>query len=344
MKPAGLDRDLRVVVVDGIGEPERLDAYLAAQTPHVSRTRFKALVKDGQVQVNDKTVDIPDYRVKPGDTISYIWPNPIDPTPLPENIPLDIVHEDAHLIVVNKPAGLVVHPAIGNWTGTLVNALLYHCGDSLSGIGGVRRPGIVHRLDKNTSGLLVVAKTDETHQGLARQFADHSLAGPLQRRYKALVWGRPRPSRGRIETEIGRARGSRTRMAVVTQNGKRAVTHYETVETYCFADAQAVSLIECVLETGRTHQIRVHMAHHRHPVIADPDYGAGFQTKLNRLPASLQPIVAGFGRQALHAYRLGFLHPVSNQTLVFDAAFPSDMQAFYTTLQGLQAERVGRYP
>ena len=239
-------------------------------------------------------------------------PPPVPAEPEGEAIPLDVVYEDDDLIVIDKPAGLVVHPAAGNQTGTLVNALIAHCGASLSGIGGVMRPGIVHRLDKDTSGLMVVAKTDRAHRSLADQFADHGRTGPLERGYMALVWGVPDRADGTIEAALGRSTKNREKIEVKREGGREAITHYHVAERYGAAGKPAVaSLVECRLETGRTHQIRVHLAAIGHPVIGDRTYGAGFATKPALLPEPARSLAARFPRQALHAYLLGFEHPVS---------------------------------
>lgn len=266
-------------------------------------------------------------------------PEPEDPEPKGEDIPLTVLYEDKDLIVLSKPAGLVVHPGAGNWTGTLVNALIHHCGDSLSGIGGVKRPGIVHRLDKETSGVMVVAKNDIAHRHLADQFADHGRSGPLERAYQALVWGRPRGLRGTIDAALGRA-GDRTKRTVKredTDDAREAITHYQVMERYgekpdatCLA-----SLVECRLETGRTHQIRVHMAHIGHPLISDPEYGAAFKTKANLLPDAAKAIVNNFHRQALHAYLLAFEHPTTGDVMHFEAPIPDDMETIIEALRGI---------
>ncbi|MEX0627348.1 MAG: RluA family pseudouridine synthase, partial [Cucumibacter sp.] len=247
-------------------------------------------------------------------------------------IPLTILYEDAALIVIDKPAGLVVHPAPGSWTGTLVNALIHHCGTSLSGIGGVRRPGIVHRLDKATSGVMVVAKTGAAMRELAAQFADHGRAGPLQRDYLALVWGAPSPPAGTIDAPLGRAPHNRLKQTVRKSGGRRALTHYSTAERFG-GDKSAVSLVRCRLETGRTHQIRVHLAHIGHPLLGDPLYGAGFASKANTLPEAARQALDALGRQALHATRLAFAHPVTAQTLAFETPPPADMAALIAALR-----------
>jgi 23S rRNA pseudouridine1911/1915/1917 synthase len=284
----------------------RLDKSLAELFPAISRSRLKALVIDGQVTLNGTVCDDPARKLRNGDEVSLLVPPAEDAEPKPENISLNVVFEDKDLIVIDKPAGMVVHPASGHQTGTLVNALLHHCGDSLSGIGGVKRPGIVHRLDKDTSGLLVVAKNDATHKALAAQFADHGRTGPLTREYRAFVWGVPDRRHGTIEAAIDRSSANREKMAIVLPGkGREAITHYELIETFYGIDGKPVaSMVACQLETGRTHQIRLHMAHLGHPLLADGVYGAGFRTKAVRLGATAQTELAALGeRQALHASR-----------------------------------------
>jgi 23S rRNA pseudouridine1911/1915/1917 synthase len=315
----------------------RLDAWLAAKLDgELSRSRIKALIESGDVRLNGRPVDAK-HKIQPGDRVELAMPEPDEPEPQGEDIPLDILHEDEDLIVLMKPAGLVVHPGAGNWTGTLVNALIHHCGDSLSGIGGVRRPGIVHRLDKETSGVMVVAKSDLAHRSLAAQFADHGRTTALRRAYHAVIWGLPRPAKGTIDAALGRA-GDRMRRAVkkdTSPDAKHAVTHYEVVERYHESpDATALaSSVHCHLETGRTHQIRVHMAHIGHPLIGDPDYGAAFRTKANRLPEAARKIVNSFARQALHAYLLQFEHPRTGQIMRFEAELPDDMMVLIQALR-----------
>jgi 23S rRNA pseudouridine1911/1915/1917 synthase len=302
---------------------QRLDRALQQGLPELSRSRLKQLILSGQVSDDGSdranVIRDPARKVKSGQTFVVILPEPDAATPQAQAIPLDIRFEDAHLIVIDKPAGLVVHPAPGNPDGTLVNALLAHCGDSLAGIGGVRRPGIVHRLDKDTSGLIVVAKTEAAHRALSRDFAARRIA----RAYAAIVWGVPVPPAGEIARNIGRSMSNRKKMAVVADSrGKPAVTCYRLERA--FADQAA--LIECRLMTGRTHQIRVHLSHRGHPLIGDPVYGGRAGRALS---------VPAFPRQALHARHLGFSHPASGEYLAFDSDLPSDMAELLITLERL---------
>ncbi len=316
--------------------PERLDKVLAAGFPGHSRARFQSLIGDGHVAVDGRKIVDASFRVKPGSTVTASMPDPEPAEPKAQAIGLDIVYEDDSLIVINKPAGMVVHPGAGNPEGTLVNALLAHCGDSLSGIGGVKRPGIVHRLDKDTSGLLVVAKDDRAHKALSAQFAAHGRDGRLQRRYLALVWGAPWPARGTVDTHIGRSVNNRLKMAVLKpdRGGRHAITHYETLEVFEAPDGgkPLAALVACELETGRTHQIRVHMAHIGHPLLGDTVYGASHAASANRLPPAARDALARLARQALHAQLLGFEHPESGEQMLFEAPVPEDMQQLLDTL------------
>ena len=304
----------------------RLDRVLAAALPDLSRARVQALIKAGLVTRGRQTIAAPSYRVKPGQRFAVSIPRPIEAVPEAQPIPLDIVYEDTHLIVIDKPAGLVVHPAAGNPDHTLVNALIAHCGDSLSGIGGVRRPGIVHRLDKNTSGLLVAAKSDAAHRGLARQFADHSL----ERSYAAVVWGVPSPTQGEIAAPIGRHPIHRKKMAVVAHGGKPARTHYRVTKVF----GGFAALVTCRLETGRTHQIRVHMSYLGNAVMGDPAYGAS-RRRHGPLPAQARAALGLLGRQALHADVIGFSHPVTNAPLHFESGLPFDLGELINCLERL---------
>jgi 23S rRNA pseudouridine1911/1915/1917 synthase len=307
---------------------ERLDRLLADALPTLSRTRLKGLIEDGLVILDTGTpAREPALRVRKGQIFTLSVPEPRAAVPEPQSIPLNVVYEDDDLIVIDKPAGLVVHPAAGNLDGTLVNALLAHCGGSLSGIGGVARPGIVHRLDKDTSGLMVAAKNDLAHNGLARQFAEHSL----RRAYHALVWGVPRAPSGEIEGNIGRSPSNRKKMAVVRRGGKNALTRYKVLRTF----GTIASLIECRLATGRTHQIRVHMASLGHGVIGDPLYGQRSRTVPGAAPNVLKSAVSTLGRQALHAHLIGFEHPVSLEFLEFYSSFPCDINELIINLDRL---------
>jgi 23S rRNA pseudouridine1911/1915/1917 synthase len=318
---------------------ERLDRFLAAaaSAANLSRTRVKSLIEAGHASIDGVTATDPSHLLRAGQTAALRLPPPADPAPLGEHIPLEVVFEDEHLIVIDKPAGLVVHPAAGHESGTLVNALIAHCGASLSGIGGVRRPGIVHRLDKDTSGLLVAAKTDAAHHGLAKLFADHAKTLPLTRAYLALVWGTPARPSGTIDAPLARHATSRQKIAVVPAGrGRRALTHWRLIESFAAGEA---SLISCRLETGRTHQIRVHMSHIGHPVLGDPVYATGFRSKIARLPPAAQACLESLSRQALHAAVLGFPHPVTGVQLHFTSAMPPDLQRLRDVLAG---EKIAR--
>jgi 23S rRNA pseudouridine1911/1915/1917 synthase len=315
--------------VDAAGE--RIDRFLARQFldregETLSRTRIKALIEAGQALLDGKPVLDAGHVLKAGQRVALAVPAPVAAEPQGEDIPLAVVYEDNDLLVIDKPVGLVVHPAAGHQSGTLVNALIAHCGASLSGVGGVRRPGIVHRLDKDTSGLLVVAKNDRAHQGLSLQFADHGRSGPLERAYLAFVWGGVR-DHGTIETGIDRSIRNREKMqAVPLGRGREAITHYARIETFGDQAGQPlVSLVECRLETGRTHQIRVHMTHLGHPLLGDAAYGGGFKTKAALLPPAARQALLELGRQALHARLLGFEHPVTGKHLVFESDLPDDL-------------------
>ena len=296
----------------------RLDRALAAAVPTLSRERLKTLIRSGAVEAQGSAVRDPALKVKGGEALRVAVPEPKPAHNEPQDIPLTIIFEDEHLLVVDKPAGLVVHPAAGNFDGTLVNALLHHCAGKLSGIGGVARPGIVHRIDKDTSGLLVVAKTDVAHEGLAKQFAAHSI----DRRYLAIVSGVPKTSGGTIDAPLARSAANRKKIAIVEGNrGKRAVTHWKRLELL-----REAALVECRLETGRTHQVRVHMASIGHPLFGDPVYGRSGKTHGKVLKE------LGFHRQALHATELGFTHPVTKHRLSFSSPVPPDMQELMRAL------------
>lgn len=304
----------------------RLDKLLAELLPELSRSRLKQLIEGGKVSTPAGAEPAADAsrKVKPGETFVVTVPAPVPATPEAQEIPLNVVYEDDDLIVIDKPSGLVVHPAAGHADGTLVNALLAHCRGSLSGIGGVSRPGIVHRLDKDTSGLMVAAKNDLAHHGLARQFHDHDL----ERAYYALVWGVPRPAKGEVRGNIGRSPANRKKMAVLRRGGKAAQTYYRVLETA----GTSVSLLRCDLATGRTHQIRVHMASLGHPVLGDPLYGGGGKGHMRALTPEACESVLGLKTQALHAYLIGFSHPNTGEFLQFETKVPSYFNALLRSL------------
>jgi len=332
--PPSEDGERLVVTVPEDDLPARLDKALAVLCePHsISRSRLRALIEGGAVFSDPDGIAQTDPKMKVAGGASFliVVPPPVEAIPQPEAIPLAVVYEDAHLIVVDKPAGMVVHPAPGQWTGTLVNALLHHCGDSLAGIGGEKRPGIVHRIDKDTSGLLVVAKSDAAHHGLSEQFAAHTI----ERLYNAVVWGEPKHSDARlaglpstsfepgwirIETTIGRSRTDRKKMAVGIEDGRHAITRLSLRERL-----GAATLVECRLETGRTHQIRVHLAHVGHPLVGDQTYGRA-RVPPQSLPEEARAAIKAFPRQALHAATLGFEHPVTGETVRWSSPLPDDI-------------------
>jgi 23S rRNA pseudouridine1911/1915/1917 synthase len=329
-----LDEQMRSeqVVVAASEAGERLDRVLTAPIA-LSRSRLKALILDGAVAIGPRTVRDPGYRVNAGDVITVDVPPPEPAQPAAERIPLNVVYEDADIIVIDKPAGLVVHPAAGHASGTLVNALIAHCGDSLSGIGGVKRPGIVHRLDKDTTGLMVVAKNDAAHQSLAVQFADHGRTGPLERGYLAFAWGAFDRPKGTIDAPIDRHPRSRTKMAV-RGSGRTAVTHWHKLEEFTGRKGEvACSLVACRLTTGRTHQIRVHLAHAGHPLLGDATYATGFKTKAAQLSESARESLAALGRQALHAYLLTIDHPRLGKKLEFRSELPAELARLHHALR-----------
>jgi 23S rRNA pseudouridine1911/1915/1917 synthase len=307
---------------------KRLDAMLASASDDdgLSRSRITALIKAGQCAVDGASETNPARKLKGQEVIVLDLPEAEDPAPQPENIPLDILFEDDTLIVINKPAGLVVHPGAGNPTGTLVNALLHHCAGTLSGIGGVKRPGLVHRLDKDTSGVMVVAKTDAAHRNLSAQFADHGRTNDLERIYTAFVWGIPKTT-FTVDAALGRDRANRLKMAVSKRpDAREAVTHGERLAVYGDADSPSIAKIACRLETGRTHQIRVHMAHIGHGIVGDPDYGRGGRTRANRFEEPAHSALLDFPRQALQARTLQFSHPETAEIMRFEAPFDQDLQ------------------
>ncbi|VAW12217.1 Ribosomal large subunit pseudouridine synthase D [hydrothermal vent metagenome] len=335
--PAPLPAQAQIITVEVTPDDEgqRLDRFLAAALPDISRSRIAGLIRKGHLSGAGGTIGEPSRRVKPDEIFQLTVPPPEPAAPQPQAIALDIVYEDDALIVIDKPVGLVVHPAPGHDSGTLVNALLAHCGASLSGIGGVRRPGIVHRLDKDTSGLLVVAKTDAAHQALSNQFADHGRTGPLERAYLAFVWGAPGRATGVIDKPLGRHPNDRLRQAVRMRDGREAITHFRRLETFGVDRGvkPLAALMRCRLETGRTHQIRVHMTAVGSPLIGDDLYGRGHRTKAARLPGLARTHVEALDRQALHAELLVFAHPDDARIMRFESPLPADLLALHQTLK-----------
>ncbi len=319
------------IFIDKIAIGQRLDSYLASQLQgQYSRSQIQSFIKQNCVFVDDILIDSTNFKIKKEVNISIAIPKAIDAEIETQKIDLHILYEDNDIIVLNKQAGLVVHPGAGNYNGTLVNALLYHCKGSLSGIGGVKRPGIVHRLDKNTSGVMVVAKNDVSHVNLSAQFADHGKTGSLKRKYKAIIWGALEPSKGIINNYLARSNKDRTKRKIVEKTSigaKHAVTYYETLQKYtsCSTKESIASLVECCLETGRTHQIRVHMAYCGAPLLGDSEYGSGFKSKSKKLDEKFQRIIEDFNRQALHAYFLQFSHPKTGKLMCFEQELPHDM-------------------
>ncbi len=322
-----------VVIVAGDEGSTRLDRVLAVRSPELSRSRLKALILAGSVSLRGAPVRDPAYHVASGDTITIDVPEATAPEPAGEDIALDIVYEDDDIIVINKPSGLVVHPAAGHETGTLVNALIAHCGASLSGIGGVKRPGIVHRLDKDTTGLMVAAKNDRAHKSLTEQFADHGRTGAMRRGYMAFAWDLPNRLRGTVDAPIDRHPYAREKMAV-REGGREAITHWELQETFHGRDGKPVAaLLTCQLETGRTHQIRVHLSHIGHPLMGDAVYGPHFKTKASRLGPASRAALTALDRQALHAYLLALEHPKTGEILEWISDLPEDLAALRDKLR-----------
>jgi 23S rRNA pseudouridine1911/1915/1917 synthase len=342
------------IVVAAAEAGERLDRVLARHVAELSRSRLKALIEAGAVTLDDHSIRDPNHRVNSGAAITVDVPPPEPAKPAAEAIPLRVIYEDDDIIVIDKPRNLVVHPATGNWTGTLVNALIAHCGDSLSGIGGERRPGIVHRLDKDTTGVMVVAKNDRAHQALAAQFADHGKTDEsFERSYLALVWGAPERPHGTVDKPIDRHPKARDRMAV-RQGGREAVTRWQVLERYAGKpgprragragkpekpEAAVASLVACRLETGRTHQIRVHLASIGHPVMGDQVYGGGFRTKTALLPPEAQAALGALGRQALHAHILAVKHPTTGEIVTFRSELPPDLARLRSALAAPGGDR-----
>jgi 23S rRNA pseudouridine1911/1915/1917 synthase len=314
-----------------VRETARLDQVLARAFPEISRARFQALIAEGHVTVEGTQAKDRGTKLKSGTRISVSIPEPASARPEAEAIPLKVLFEDQHLVVIDKPAGLTVHPGAGRDSGTLVNALLAHCGDSLSGVGGVKRPGIVHRLDKDTSGVMVVAKTDMAHRHLSEQFAAHGRDGRLQRTYLAVVWGTPGRPSGTISLPLTRSPTNRKKMAVSRGiGGREAITHYKVLKSY--GNPPRASLLSCQLETGRTHQIRVHMAHVGHPLLGDKTYGSGFASSSRALPADARNALISLNRQALHAANLSFEHPVTGKVMHFESPLPPEFEHLLNVL------------
>jgi 23S rRNA pseudouridine1911/1915/1917 synthase len=320
----------------------RLDRVLAGRIATVSRSHLKTLILAGQVKIAARTIRDPAAIVKSGDVVTVTLPPPEPASPKGETIPLNIVYEDDAIIVIDKPKGLVVHPAAGHASGTLVNALIAHCGASLSGIGGVKRPGIVHRLDKDTTGLMVIAKTDKAHRALSRQFAEKT-EGLLRRGYLAFVWGAPDRPKGTIEAPIGRHPHARDKQAI-RKDGRPAVTHWQVLEHFAGPGGTPIaSLLACTLETGRTHQIRVHLAHIGHPILGDATYGTGFRSKASRLGPKARAALGALERQALHAYLFGIQHPETSDILEFQSELPGDLRRLRDALH-MKSREAGLEP
>lgn len=324
------DDDITTLVIPEILNGQRLDRVMAALLPELSRARIQQLLESGDAHL-DGAKQKASHKVKTDQVVTLQMPEAEVDEPIPENIPLDIVYEDDDLIIINKPVGMVVHPAMGHKSGTLVNALLYHCADTLSGINGVKRPGIVHRLDKDTSGLIMVAKNDRSHKRLAKQLA----ARTMSRKYKALVWGVPMPLKGTVDAPLARHPNNRIYMAV-RPDGRMAVTHYTVRERF----GETACLVDCSLETGRTHQIRVHMQHNKTPIVGDPLYGLqatavnGF-IKRGGVNEDAAEVIKAFPRQALHAYALHFVHPITDEDMEFEIDLPDDFEELVEVFRGI---------
>lgn len=323
--PLASDGETHDLVLTAEMAGDRLDRALLPLLPDLSRARLQALISDGHLSHDGQTLSDGKHKARAGLYRLFV-PAPVSAIPEAQNLPLEVLYEDAHLIVVNKPAGMAAHPAPGTADGTLVNALLFHCGESLSGIGGVLRPGIVHRLDKDTSGVMVAAKSDAAHRGLSDLFSRHDI----DRAYEALVRGAPKTASGTVTTRIGRSPHDRKKMAVLKSGGREAITHYRTLDSFG-GDKPVAARVRCTLETGRTHQIRVHMAYLGCPCLGDPVYGSGAPHKA--VAEALK--TRSFARQALHAAHLGFVHPVTGARLAFEAPLPADMADLLSALKSL---------
>ncbi len=313
---------------DNHSAESRIDKFLQIRFKNVSRTRLQNLIRDGNVQLNNKTINETSKKLKENDNIKVYFPEPKETHIKPYKMDLDILYEDDDIIIINKSTGIVVHPGAGNYEKTLVNALLFKYKNKLSGIGGKLRPGIVHRIDKDTSGVIVVAKNDNAHVNLSKQFSDHTI----KRSYEALIWGVLKPRNGKINEKISRSTKNRQLMAVRKDKGKIAITNYKTIEVFQNLNIPKISLIECQLETGRTHQIRVHMNFKGNPILGDRSYGKS-KTKFKKIDLMIEKKINNFKRQALHAKSLGFLHPRTKKEIFFEAKRPKDLDDIIKSLR-----------
>ena len=322
---------IKTFSVEEIGNNPRLDKFLAAKFNDITRTQIKKIIISKNLSINNKIVSSPSQKVRIGDKISFSISENKNEYIKPEKIKIDIVYEDNDLIVLDKPSGIVVHPGAGNKSGTLVNGLVYHYNKNLSDLNGIYRPGIVHRIDKETSGLIVVAKNNFSHAKLAKQFSDHTI----KRKYLALIWGVLRPLKGKIITLISRSKKNRQLMAVSEISGKKAITNYKTLKVFANEEIPKISLVECVLETGRTHQIRVHLSHKGNGLIGDKKYGKQKKMKFKKINKKVEEVLKNFNRQALHAQSLGFTHPSKNRQIEFGSKLPQDFKKILDILEKL---------
>ena len=322
---------IKTFSVEEIGNNPRLDKFLAAKFSDITRTQIKKIIISKNLSINNKIVSSPSQKVRIGDKISFSISENKNEYIKPEKIKIDIVYEDNDLIVLDKPSGIVVHPGAGNKSGTLVNGLVYHYNKNLSDLNGIYRPGIVHRIDKETSGLIVVAKNNFSHAKLAKQFSDHTI----KRKYLALIWGVLRPLKGKIITLISRSKKNRQLMAVSEISGKKAITNYKTLKVFANDEIPKISLVECVLETGRTHQIRVHLSHKGNGLIGDKKYGKQKKMKFKKINKKVEEVLKSFNRQALHAQSLGFTHPSKNRQIEFGSKLPQDFKKILDILKKL---------
>ncbi len=322
---------IKTFSVEEIGNNPRLDKFLAAKFNDITRTQIKKIIISKNLSINNKIVSSPSQKVRIGDKISFLILENKNEYIKPEKIEINIVYEDRDLIVLDKPSGIVVHPGAGNKSGTLVNGLVYHYNKNLSDLNGIYRPGIVHRIDKETSGLIVVAKNNFSHAKLAKQFSDHTI----KRKYLALIWGVLRPLKGKIITLISRSKKNRQLMAVSEISGKKAITNYKTLKVFANDEIPKISLVECVLETGRTHQIRVHLSHKGNGLIGDKKYGKQKKMKFKKINKKVEEVLKSFNRQALHAQSLGFTHPSKNRQIEFGSKLPQDFKKILDILEKL---------